>query len=169
LTFRKPEEAVDDIDPSGVKLVASRSSAVVPFAIAGGALGLLALCVALFVAEGEARGHAFFHLSSGIVVLVLFTAIGLAWRIRASSGNWVLGRATLLCFLWLSGFATLMESIGAGGYDSHNEVSRIGWLTKIHSIAVPVSGLGLLLIPVGVIVLAAIVIRILWTHCKPSM
>jgi hypothetical protein len=169
LIFRKPEEAVEDIDPSGIELVPSRSSAVVPFAIAGGALVVLALSVALFVAQGEARGHAFFHLSSGIVVLVLFTAIGLAWRIRASSGNWVMGRATLLCFLWFSGFGALMESIGAAGYDSHNEVSRIGWLTKIHSLAVPVSGLGLLLIPVGVIVLAAIVMRTLWIHWKPSM
>jgi hypothetical protein len=120
-------------------------------------------------AEGEARGHVFFHLSFGIVILLLFTAIGLTWRIRASSSTWGIGRATLLCLLWFSGFATLMESIGAGGYDAQNEVSRIGWLTEIHSLAVPMSGLGLLMIPVGLITLAALMSRALWTHWKPSM
>jgi len=67
----------------GRRLLASRS--VVVLALAGLAVAASTLGVALLVAEGEARGHAFFHLLSGAVGLALFAGVGLGWRSRTGS------------------------------------------------------------------------------------
>lgn len=63
-------------------------------AIFWGALVLVVVALGEFVAEGEARGHVFFHLASGLIILGLFVTLALVWHPihgtakRARSAPW---------------------------------------------------------------------------------
>ena len=143
------------------RIGASRSL-VLGFAVAGAVVAAAALVVALAVARGQARGHAFFHLTFGVTALALFTAVGLLWRPPAGSPSPV-GRTVLLVALWAFAVAALFESVGAAGYDEFNDGRRIEWLTTIHGIAAPLSGIGFLLVPL--VALASVVSLVTrWTR-----
>ena len=139
---------------------------VLGLAVAGAAMASGTLVVALVVAQGEARGHAFFHLIFGVAALALFTAIGIVWRPSANVSSST-GRTPLLGALWVFSMAALSESLGAAGYDRFNEGHRIEWLTTIHGVAGPLSGVGFLLVPI-IAVVAAVSLATGWVRRRRS-
>ncbi|MDQ3216367.1 MAG: hypothetical protein M3Q18_00655 [Actinomycetota bacterium] len=166
LSLRKTKHVARELEPKNVAETGQQntpSRSVLPFAMGGGALVAATVLVAVFVAEGEARGHVFFHLVFGVALLLLFTAVGLMWRYPANTASST-GRTVLLFGLWISAAGTLLESIGAGGYDALNQKTRIEWLTAIHGITTPIASIGLLMIPLGGITLAILVLRTLLAH-----
>jgi hypothetical protein len=124
-------------------------------AVAGAALGMLALVLTLFVAEGEARSHGFFHLIFGIVVLGLFVAVDRWWKPRAGTSASSI-RTPLLVLVWVALASAFLESIGAAGYDRFNSGHRIEWLTTVHNASTAFGTLALLMIPIGIAVLASV-------------
>lgn len=140
--------------------VIRRSRSVLPFSAAAATLLAVGVVEALFVAEGEARGHIVFHLVFATVLLLLFVAVGLLWRSRPRSIASIC-RGFLLFALALSTTGTLFEAIGAGGYDAQNAQSQIDWLTAIHSNATPIAMLGLPMIPVGMLAVLILGLRAL--------
>lgn len=167
LALRKTKYAAQELKPERGDRRVAVSRAVLPGAVAGGAIAGIAVLVGLFVAEGEARGHVFFHLGFGVTIMLLFTAVGLMWRLPSTADSSA-GRTALLSALWISAGGTLFESIGAGGYDAMNATTRIGWLTALHGLSTPIAGIGLLMIPVGGITLAALVLKRLLTHRRTA-
>jgi hypothetical protein len=123
-------------------------------AVVGGLLGVLALALTLFVAEGEARGHGIFHLLFGVVVLGLFVAVDRWWRPREGTAG-ASFRGPLLVVLWIALAGAFLESVGASGYDEFNAAHRIEWLTTVHNAVTPLGALTLLAIPMGLAALAA--------------
>ena len=120
-------------------------------ALVGWALVAGALVVALVVAEGQARGHAFFHLAFAVAALAGVTGVTFAPR-GAGRGRglpWF-----LLAALGLLAVGSLLESIGGAGYDRFNDGSRIETLTTIHGFATPLAGIALP-IAAGAIIVAA--------------
>jgi hypothetical protein len=132
-------------------------------AVVGIGLGATALMVTVVVAKGEARGHAFGHLVIGAALLGLFAAIGSTWHPRAgsSSSNY---RAALLIALWIASVAAFLESIGAAGYDKFNAGHRLEWPTALHGMETPIAGLGIVLLPLSVGVLAVALVGRLVTR-----
>jgi hypothetical protein len=124
-------------------------------AVAGAVLGGVALLLTLFVGQGEARSHGFFHLIFGIVVLGLFVAVDRWWKPRAGTSASSM-RTPLLVLLWVALAAAFLESIGAAGYDRFNSEHRIEWLTTVHNSATAFGALALLMIPIGIAVLASV-------------
>ena len=121
---------------------------VVTYGLAG--LGLVALLVALIVAEGEARGHSILHLLSGLLCLGLFAALAFRWHPRAGSGGATL-RGLVLALLAVSAFGAFGESLGGAGYDAANDGVRFEMLTTLHSIALPFGVFLFVAVPLGVI------------------
>lgn len=125
------------------------------FGLAG--LALLAGVVALVVAEGEARGHAFAHLLTGLLCLGLFAALAFPWHPRAESAAATL-RGLVLTLLASAALGSFMESLGGAGYDAANSGRRIEALTTLHDIAVPFGALLIGAVPLGVITGVAVLI-----------
>ena len=147
-----PAPARGDLPPAA----AGPSRAGTIGALAGAALGAVALLFAVFVAEREARAHGFFHLTFGLVILGLFIAIDRWWRPReGTAGSWL--RLPMLVLLWVGLAGAFLESMGAAGYGSTRD--RIPWLTTVHGIATPFGALGLVMIPVGLFVLASVFVE----------
>lgn len=121
---------------------------VVTYGLAG--LGLVAVLVAILVAEGEARGHAFFHFLSGLLCVGLFAALAFLLHPDAGTGAASI-RGLVLTLLAAGALGSFMESLGGSGYDAANVGHRIEALTTLHNIAVPLGGLTLIAIPLGVI------------------
>ena len=115
------------------------------FALVGGAITVGAVAVALVVAKGEARGHAFFHLIFGGAALTLFATVGFLWRPSGDKSS-PKSRRVLLAALGAFAAASLFEALGAAGYDQLNDGHRIEWLTTIHGIASAISGVGFLVV-----------------------
>ncbi|MGZ5214567.1 MAG: hypothetical protein ACXWEN_12575, partial [Actinomycetota bacterium] len=126
---------------------AERLVRVVTFGLVG--LGLLAVLVALVVAEGEARGHAVFHLLTGFLCVGLFAALAFPWYPRAGGGAASL-RGLVLTLLAVAALGAFMESLGGSGYDAANDGHRIEALTTLHSIAAPFGAL-IVAVPLGLI------------------
>lgn len=96
-------------------------------------LGLVALAVALVVATGEARGHAFFHLLAGALCLALYVPYAFGWHPERGSARAGF-RSVLLVLLALAAFGSFVESIGGAGYDERNAGRRIETLTTLHDV-----------------------------------
>src|SRR5437660_85565 len=114
--------------------------AVRVLALVGWALAAGAFVVALVVAEGQACGHALFHLAFAVAALAGITGVAFAPR-GAGRGRrlpWL-----LLAALGLLAVGSLLESIGGAGYDRFNDGSRIQTLTTIHGFATPLAGIAL--------------------------
>jgi hypothetical protein len=67
-------------------------------------------------------------------------------------------RTPLLVLLWVALAAAFLESIGAAGYDRFNSEHRIEWLTTVHNSATALGALALLMIPIGIAVLASVLL-----------
>jgi len=52
----------------------------------------------------------------------------------------------LLAALGLFAFASMLEALGASGYDRFNDGRRIEWLTTVHGVATAGSGIAFLLV-----------------------
>jgi hypothetical protein len=130
--------------------------------IALGAMGLIALGVAVAVPVGEARGHAVAHLLTGVVALLLFAALGLLWHPRPGTVGATL-RVAILVVLAVGVFGSFLESLGGAGYDAANAEPRIEPLAALHGVALPIAAFGLPAIPlgalIGLVVLATWAIR----------
>ena len=113
-------------------------------------LGLVAVLVALVVAEGEARGHAILHLLTGFLCVGLFAALAFPWHPRAGGVAATL-RGLVLTLLAVAAFGAFGESLGGAGYDAANDGHRIEALTTLHSIALPFGAFLFVAVPFGVI------------------
>lgn len=120
------------------------------------ALALVALIVALVVATGEARDHAFGHLIIGIAVLALFAALALPWHPAAGSSAAML-RGVVLVLLALGTFGSFVESLGGAGYDAANAERRIASLAVLHDVGL-VFGVFIIAAPLGVLTGAIVAI-----------
>jgi hypothetical protein len=109
--------------------------------IALGAMGSIALIVAVTVAEGEAQGHATGHLVFGLVALSLFAGLAFLWHPEPGS-NPSFARGASLGLLAVATFGSFLESLGGSGYDAANEGHRIEALATLHGIAVPIGAIG---------------------------
>lgn len=122
-------------DPQRTKMIA------LIVAIALGAMGSIALIVAVAVAEGEAQGHATGHLVFGLVALSLFAGLAFLWHPEPGS-NPSFARGASLGLLAVAAFGSFLESLGGSGYDAANEGHRIEALATLHGIAVPIGAIG---------------------------
>jgi hypothetical protein len=138
-------------------VVTNRQRSVIGVASAGAGLTAVSLVLAFSLAEGEARGHAFFHLLFGLAALALFIAVGVLWRpARESGSNSV--RAAVLIVTALGAIGQLFESIGASGYDRFNAQSEIGLLTTIHKSSTILGPAVLLALPLGLVTVIVVLI-----------
>lgn len=113
-------------------------------------LSLVTVGVALIVPIGEARGHAFIHLLTGLVCLALFAALAFPWRpAPGTSGAAV--RSLVLALLVVATLGSFLESMGGAGYDAANDARRIPALTLLHDIALPFSAFAIVALPLAVI------------------
>jgi len=146
----RPQRARRDLPP----VAAGPSRGGTMGAVAGAALGATALLLTLFVAQGEARSHGFFHMIFGVVVLGLFVAVDRWWRPREGTALASL-RTPLMVLLWVALVAAFLESIGAAGYDRLNSGHRVPWLTSVHGVATPLGALAVLMMPIAIALLAS--------------
>ena len=120
-------------------------------------LGIAALVAAAFVAVGEARGHAVFHLLTGAIALALFAALAFRWHPAPGSGI-ALFRGMVLTLLALAAFGSFVESMGGAGYDAANETRRLTLLASLHPVGVPFGGFVMTGIPIGIITVIVVLI-----------
>jgi hypothetical protein len=120
-------------------------------------LGIAALVAAAFVAVGEARGHAVFHLLTGSIALALFAALAFRWHPAPGSGI-ALFRGMVLTLLALAAFGSFVESMGGAGYDAANEARRLTLLASLHPVGVPFGGFVMTGIPIGIITVIVVLI-----------
>jgi hypothetical protein len=121
------------------------------------ALGIAALVAAAFVAVGEARGHAVFHLLTGVIGLALFAALAFRWHPVPGSGT-ALFRGMVLTLLALAAFGSFVESLGGAGYDAANDARRLTLLASLHQVGVPFGGFVMTGIPIGIITVIVVLI-----------
>jgi hypothetical protein len=120
-------------------------------------LGIAALVAAAFVAVGEARGHAVFHLLTGVIALALLAALAFRWHPAPGSGI-ALFRGMVLTLLALAAFGSFVESMGGAGYDAANETRRLTLLASLHPVGVPFGGFVMTGIPIGIITVIVVLI-----------
>ena len=120
-------------------------------------LGIAALVAAVFVAVGEARGHAVFHLLTGLMALALFAALAFQWHPVPGSGV-ALFRGMVLTLLALAAFGSFVESLGGAGYDAANDARRLTLLASLHPVGVPFGGFVMTGIPIGIITVIVVLI-----------
>jgi len=86
----------------------AREERLVRVALAGVAgLGVVAVLLAIFVAQGEARGHAVAHILTGLVCLGLFAALAFPWHPQA--GTTLAGvRGLVLALLVVAAFGSFL-------------------------------------------------------------
>lgn len=130
-------------------------------------LGLAAIIAAAFVAVGEARGHAVFHLLTGVIGLALFAALAFRWHPVPGSGV-ALFRGMVLTLLALAAFGSFVESLGGAGYDAANDARRLTLLASLHPVGVPFGGFVMTGIPIGIITCGVVLIAHL-THRKEPL
>jgi hypothetical protein len=120
-------------------------------------LGAAAIVAAVFVAVGEARGHAVFHLLTGLMALALFAALAFRWHPVPGSGV-ALFRGMVLTLLALAAFGSFVESLGGAGYDAANDARRLTLLASLHPVGVPFGGFVMTGIPIGIITVIVVLI-----------
>jgi hypothetical protein len=120
-------------------------------------LGIAAIGAAAFVAVGEARGHAVFHLLTGLIALALFAALAFRWHPVPGSGV-ALFRGMVLTLLALAAFGSFVESLGGAGYDAANDARRIDFLASLHGVGVPFGGFVMTGIPIGIVTCIVVLI-----------
>ena len=125
-------------------------------------LGVAAIVTAAFVAVGEARGHAVFHLLTGVIGLALFAALAFRWHPVPGSGI-ALFRGMVLTLLALAAFGSFVESLGGAGYDSANDARRLTLLASLHPVGVPFGGFVMTGIPIGIVTVIVVLIAY-FTH-----
>jgi len=125
--------------------------------IALGAMGAVALVVALTVAEGEAQGHAVSHWVVGLPALVLFGVLALRWHPQPGTGASAI-RIGVLAMLTVGAFGSFLESLGGAGYDAANLEPRIAPLAALHGVALPFAALGLPALAVGTLVAVVVLV-----------
>lgn len=118
--------------------------------IALAVLGLTALVVAVLVAVGEARGHAVFHLLTGLVCLGLFSALAFPWHPTPGSGT-AMFRGMVLALLALAAAGSFIESLGGSGYDAANASHRIPLLASLHGVGISFGAFVLVGVPLGIL------------------
>ena len=127
-------------------------------------LGAAAIVAAVFVAVGEGRGHAVFHLLTGSIALALFAALAFRWHPVPGSGV-ALFRGMVLTLLALAAFGSFVESLGGAGYDAANDARRITLLASLHPVGVPFGGFVMTGIPIGIVTVIVVLIAHV-THRK---
>lgn len=120
-------------------------------------LGVAAILTAVFVAIGDARGHAVFHLLTGVIGLALFAALAFRWHPVPGSGI-ALFRGMVLALLGLAAFGSFVESLGGAGYDAANDARRIDVLASLHGVGVPFGGFVMTGIPIGIVTCIVVLI-----------
>lgn len=128
-----------------LRLVLQSSLTAQVVAVAIG-LALIQLPVAAVVAEGEATGHAWFHvlffalpaLAVAAGIVVLWPNAGLASRIPA------FGLLALAA-------AQLIESVGAMGFDADND-ARVSGIVVLHDLGLGLSAIGMFAAAIGLAV-----------------
>lgn len=123
------------------------------------ALGLVALVVALVVATGDARDHAFLHLLAGVACLALFVPYAFAWHPEPGSARDGF-RSVLLLLLAFAAFGSFLESIGGAGYDERNVGRRIEVLTTLHDVALVFAPFLMVAVPLALV--ACLVVFAAW-------
>ena len=98
-------------------------------------------------ADGEATGHAVFHLIVAAAGLVLLTLAGIFWRpVRGRDS----GRSFTVIALAALAVAQVLEALGAIGYDAENAGVKHGWLVRLHNTATAGGGIAFVLVLVAV-------------------
>jgi hypothetical protein len=118
--------------------------------IALAVMGLAAASVAVLVAVGEARGHAVFHLLTGLVCLGLFSALAFPWHPTPGSGT-AMFRGMVLALLALATAGSFIESLGGSGYDAANAGRRISTLAALHGVGIPFGAFVMVGVPLGIL------------------
>ena len=121
----------------------------VVFLVLAGVAGLAALA-AMLVAVGEARGHAVFHLLTGLICLGLFAALAYPWHPTPGSGT-AMFRGMVLTLLALAAAGSFIESVGGSGYDAANLGHRIQLLASLHGVGVYFGAFVMVGVPIGTV------------------
>ena len=129
-------------------------------------LGIAAIGAAAFVAVGDARGHAVFHLLTGVIGLALFAALAFRWHPVPGSGV-ALFRGMVLTLLALAAFGSFVESLGGAGYDAANDARRIDLLAALHGVGVPFGGFVMTGIPIGIATCVVLLVAHLLHRARP--
>jgi len=129
-------------------------------------LGIAAIGAAAFVAVGDARGHAVFHLLTGVIGLALFAALAFRWHPVPGSGV-ALFRGMVLTLLALAAFGSFVESLGGAGYDAANDARRIDLLAALHGVGVPFGGFVMTGIPIGIATCVVLLVAHLSHRARP--
>ena len=129
-----------------MKMVKSKRNLIITCALFAAAVGVILLITSNAVFNGENFGHFAMHFIMAIVVLLL------AWvRFRRSPkptqiGR--LGRITLITGLVLFGVATVVEAIGAFGYQGYAHANEL--LTTFHNTSAVFAIPGMFITLIGV-------------------
>jgi hypothetical protein len=128
----------------------------IAFSVLAG-LAFIATVVAILVAVGEARGHAVFHLLTGLVCLGLFAALAFPWHPAPGSGT-AMPRGMVLTLLALAAAGSFLESLGGSGYDAANPSHRIQLLASLHAVGLPFGAFVMAGVPIGIVTGIAVLI-----------
>ena len=112
----------------------------------GGVLAVVAIVLAVTVAEGEARSHAFLHLIIAVPLAVMLAGLVGLWAPapRTAASIWQSIVAALVAVAFIG---TTLEAIGGTGYDRFNVAEERRWLAAIHDLALVAGGVLLLAVP----------------------
>lgn len=148
---RKSLPSVQTRDPARGERVVR----VVFLVLAG--VAVVAALTAMLVAVGEARGHAVFHLLTGLICLGLFAALAFPWHPTPGSGT-AMFRGMVLTLLVLAAAGSFIESLGGSGYDAANMGHRIQTLAWLHGVGVYFGAFVMAGVPIGMITAIAVLI-----------
>ena len=116
------------------------------------ALALGQLILAGLFSAGDATGHARYHAIFALIFLLPAGAAVARWSGPGSASRF------LAMGLAAGGAAQLVESVGAFGFDSRNDV-RINGFAAVHDFGLLLSGLGMIAALLGLAISIAVVAR----------
>ena len=124
----------------------------------GAGLATVAIMLAFAVAQGEARGHALFHLIFAVPLAGLLAILGLAWRPAASTAasTW---QTVVVVLVAVAFVGATLEAIGGTGYDRFDAAEQREPLTTIHDLALYLGAALLLAVPLGLGTLFALAVQ----------
>jgi hypothetical protein len=120
-------------------------------------LGAIAATTAAVIAIGQARGHAVFHLLTGMVCLGIFATLAFLWHPTPGSGRATL-RGIELTLLALATSGSFVESLGGAGYDAANLQRRLPVLASLHAVGIPFGAFVMAGVPLGAVTAIAVLI-----------